>query len=144
MWAIVELNLWVIVASIPSLRPLATRTLRDLREYRSQSRAKSYTYGSGSSKGFRARVWPSKAPSSARPGGHLASNGADTGGADSSHSLHAYNIKVSAGIPKERRWTPLSIAGEGKNFVQLWDLDGIQIDREIEVSQTNPRIGVPR
>lgn len=144
MWAIVELNLWVIVASIPSLRPLATRTLRDLREYRSQSRAKSYTYGSGSSKGFRARVWPSKAPSSARSGGHLASNGADTGGADSSHSLHAYNIKVSAGVPRERGWTPLSIAGEGKDSVQLRDLDGIQIDREIEVSQSNPRIGVPR
>lgn len=71
-------------------------------------------------------------------------DGGDTGGADSSHSLHAYNIKVSAGGPRERGWTPLSTAGEGKDSVPLRDLDGIHIDREIEVSQSKPRIGIPR
>ena len=34
LWAIVELNLWVIVGSIPSLRPLITKTLRDHRYHR--------------------------------------------------------------------------------------------------------------
>lgn len=133
MWAIIELNLWVVVASIPSLRPLVTRTLRDIRQSRSQHRAKRYTDGSGSGKSFKGGIWPNKGPSSTPSDDRLALD-SDRAVSDPSHSMHNYNIKVSARGPRERGWTPLGVAGNGEELVQLQDIGTIQVDREIRVS----------
>ncbi|KAF6233946.1 hypothetical protein HO173_007776 [Letharia columbiana] len=140
LWAIVELNLWIIVASIPALRPLITKTLQDRRERNSASGSKSYTYGSGSLKGLKALLWPSQGrPSTlSRSNGRLPLDGEETRGAvgaESSRSVEDYNVQVSAPVPREATWTPLGVAEVGLDDVQLQELGGIRVDREVKVSQ---------
>ncbi|KAL9639793.1 MAG: hypothetical protein Q9164_000692, partial [Protoblastenia rupestris] len=135
LWAIVELNLWVVVASIPSLRPLVIKIIRDLRGHSSAPQPKGYTSGSGSMKSLKARLWPSKASSSSRSGGHLPLHGGEAGAAGSSPSVQDYKVQISAPIPKESGWTPLGVSEDGKAGVRLQDLDGIRVDREVKVFQ---------
>lgn len=137
LWAIVELNLWVVVASIPALRPLVTRTFRDYKEWKSRSQTKSrHTFGPGFFRGTKGRVWPSNGGAylSARKRAPLTLNGdqTDVAGSFSFSSVHVhdYNVKISAGNrnPRESGRTLLAINDDGK-------ASGIRIDREITVSQ---------
>ena len=121
LWAIVELNLWVIVASIPTLRPLITKTLRDRRARSNASGSKSSTYGSGSMKRLKAQLWHSKGRSSTQSDGRL--------------PLDSEDVQVSAPNSRERGWTPLYDAKNGKDSVQLQALGKIRVDREFNVSQ---------
>ena len=137
LWAIVELNLWVIVASIPSLRPLITKALRDRRERRNTPRSKSYTYGSRSMKSLKARLWPRRARSSAQLDGRLPLDGEEPReavAADASPSAHGYDVQVSAPNATGPAWTPLGAAEEGRGGVQLQELGRIRVYQEINVS----------
>ena len=89
-------------------------------------------------KSFKARLWLSKGHSSVRSDGRLPLDGEETRGAigaESSPSVQNYNVQVSAPAPNESEWTPLGVAENGKNSVQLQELGGIRVDREIRVSQ---------
>ena len=125
LWAIVELNLWVIVASIPTLRPLIIKTLRDRRERNTAPHLKPQEYNSRSTRSLKARLWPSRYNSSTQP---------DAVTADSSPSVPEYNVQVSTPNPRERGWSPLGVGGNGKDQVQLKEFDGIRVDREVDVS----------
>ena len=126
LWAIVELNVWVIVASIPTLRPLITKTLRDRRERSTAPHPKPQEYNSGSTRSLKARLWPSRNNTSTRAGAVTA---------DSLPSVPEYNVQVSAPNPRERGWSPLSVDENGKDTVQLQELGRIRVDREVDVSQ---------
>lgn len=100
LWGIVELNVWVIVASIPSLPPLITKTLRDRRaRRRTAPRSTSYAYGPGSIKSLKARLWPWKGHSPTHSIGMVPLAGDRRRGAlgteSSPSSLHESNVQVS-------------------------------------------------
>ncbi|TVY83372.1 Satratoxin biosynthesis SC1 cluster protein [Lachnellula suecica] len=44
MWGVIELNLWVVVASIPTIRPLIGKIMRDREETKKSGSGSSYTY----------------------------------------------------------------------------------------------------
>jgi len=138
LWAIVELNLWVMVASIPSLRLLILKTIRDRGERSSASRSRSYTYGSGSKKSIKHRLWPSKGHSSAQSDGRVPLDGDQTTMAIGAHSLPSVDksdVQLSAPATREPGWTPLGVAEDGEDSIQLQELGGIRVDREIEISR---------
>ena len=133
-WAIVELNLWVVVASIPSLRPLITKTLRERRE---RSHAKSYQNSSSRTKTSKPRLWfSSTGTSSAHSHDRLPPDGERLKPVNPSPaSVHDYNVHVSTTkTPRKSAWTPLEISENGHENVQLQEWGGIRVDREIEIS----------
>lgn len=123
------------MASIPSLRPLVTRTLSDYKNYRSQHQIKRSNNGSESSKDPKARVWPKRGRSSASKGNHLVFDDIEMNSAGSFPSANDYDIRIPTRGRREPRWTPLSVADNGIAEVRLPDFQGIQINQEIEISQ---------
>lgn len=109
------------------------QTLRDYKNYRSQSR---FENGLGSFKGLKNRIWFTNGRSSTSKGDHLTLNGSEAGQAASFPSVPDYDFKVSAGGPREPGWTPLGMADHATAETQLQDLRGIQVHREIQVSQS--------
>ena len=90
------------MASIPSLRPLVMKTLRDLHAYRSRSRS------------TKSAKEPLEGPPATRSDVPVAG--------PSSQYDHQYNAKGSAGGAKEPGWTPLGSDGGGGDNVYLRDL----------------------
>lgn len=134
LWAIVELNLWVVVATIPALRPLVTRAIQDIRDRSSTYRSKTDGYHKKSMKGVMGRLWPSKNHSSNPSDGHLPFDGVEPAIADLCPSGRTYNVEISAPATNGSGWTPLGTALGGKNHVELSNLDGIRVNQEFELS----------
>ena len=85
-------------------------------------------------KSLRKRLWPWNGHSSTHSNLQSPLNGQDTAGApgaDLFPLVHHYNVQASA----SRSWSPLGIPEEGKHSVQLQELGGIRVDRDIQVSQ---------
>lgn len=119
MWATIELNVWILVASIPSLRPLAVKVYQD--KVKSTGKSSSGRSGSAFSKshglGSRERTRGgslSRAPFN-RPG--TGSTAAVT-----SAAMDARNAKPS--LHSSPEWT---------SNTELHDLDGIRMQHDIEV-----------
>ena len=72
-------------------------------------------------KRLKAHLWHSKSRSSTQSDGRLPLDGED--------------VQVSAPTSRERGWTHLYIAGDGKDSVRMQKLGGVRVDREIGVSQ---------
>lgn len=135
LWAIVELNLWVVVASIPALRPLVAKTFRDMHDRSSSYRSRSGGYDKILARGVVGRFWPSRSRSSDPSVSHLPFDGVEPGNAKLSQPAQNYNVEISAPATKQTKWTPLGTAGESKDDVQLSDLAGIRVDQEIKLSR---------
>ena len=72
-------------------------------------------------KRLKAHLWHSKGRSPTQSDGRLPLDGED--------------VQVSAPNTRERGWTPLYVAGDGKDSVRMQELGGVRVDREISVSQ---------
>ena len=117
LWAIVELNLWVIVASIPALRSLVNKILSDRETYSKSSPSQRYAKSKSSESGN------SKPNVSLRYLGHkkgqLFTNDDETGNYSAlKHEDATANgtwpetkercyVRVSAPDGRESGWTPL-------------------------------------
>lgn len=119
LWAIIELNLWVFVASIPSLRPLVGKIIRDRSERTHVALPGQYYSGSGSSKTLKERLWPSKNRSVPRSGGYAAT------GAESLRS----NEHILGQTGEEPVWTPGGVGRNAERNIPLKHLPGIRVDR---------------
>ena len=94
--------------------------------------------GLESKKDFKHRLWPLKGFSTSRPDDRRpldTKQRAMAVGTESSPSVHKYSAYISAPPIQESGWTPLTIAEDGRECVQLQDFGGIRVDREIDVSQ---------
>lgn len=72
-------------------------------------------------KRLKAHLWHSKGGSCTQSDWRLPLDGGD--------------VQVPAPDARERGWTPLYVAGDGKDSVRMQELGGVRVDREISVSQ---------
>ena len=134
LWAIVEINLWIVVATIPALRPLVSRALGHIRDRSSTSRAQIYCYRKNSMKGFMARLWSSKGETSDPPNGHLPFDGVESAVAGLCPAGPTYDVQISAQTTNTSAWTPLARSVGRGGDVELENWDNIRVDQEVELS----------
>lgn len=135
LWAIVEINLWIVVATIPALRPLVSRAFRHIRDRSSTSRAQTYCYRKNSLSGFMARLWPPKGHASNPPDGHLPFDGVESAVAGLCPEGPTYDVQISAQTTKTSAWTPLARSVGIGDDVELKNWDSIRVDQEVELSR---------
>ncbi|MCJ1251006.1 hypothetical protein MMC30_008237 [Trapelia coarctata] len=130
LWAIIELDLWLIVASIPCLRPLVGKVIQNRSSYGSNSTPRSYPYkpSFSSLRSRKARHWPSQGSTSSHPHIRLAPS--------DSHA-HIASNEEEAGLKRsnELSWTDVRSAPNRRKDIPLEDLPGIRVEREFEVVQ---------
>lgn len=130
------MNVWVVVASIPSLRPLISRMWRDYKSHRSQHQTKGSNHGTASSTDPKNRVWHRRGTSSPSNGNNLTWNGGEADPSGLFPPANSYDVTVSTRGPREPGWIPLrGIFDDGIAEMQLQNHQGIQVYREIKVSQ---------
>ena len=134
LWAIVEINLWIVVATIPALRPLVSRAFRHIRDRSSTSRAQTDCYRKNCLNGFMARLWPCKGHASSPPNGHLPVDGVESAVARLCPAGPTYDVQISAQTTKTSAWTPLARSVGRGDDVQLENWDNIRVDQEVELS----------
>ncbi|KAK4696408.1 hypothetical protein P7C71_g1495, partial [Lecanoromycetidae sp. Uapishka_2] len=141
LWAILELNLWVIVASIPALRPLIRKILHE----RLRNSTPSHSQQRGISKSSAGSFKPKSGFFDGVINSRLASDPENTDeqfilkmeeGVTSrpwSKSKSKYDVRVSAPARQESGWTPLVTQGDNNNATEMDNLNTIRVDREVEV-----------
>lgn len=140
LWAIPELNLWIIVASIPALRPLVNKILSDHASRFKSSPSKRYSRSSQPShsknKGsFNLRYFKRAKGDHSSSSGDVEDQSAlkqeATSGEAWSEPKNKYDVRVSAPMRREAGWTPL----QSEAATEMHNLDGIRVEREFEISR---------
>lgn len=134
LWAIVEINLWVVVATIPTLRPLVSRTVRKVRDRSCTYRSKTYVYQKKSKRGVLGRFWPSKGPVSNPADGHLPFDGVEPAVAEMWPSRQTCDVKISAPARALTDWTPLSTTVGKSDVLEMSNKNAIRVDQEFDLS----------
>lgn len=142
LWAIIELNLWVVVASIPALRPLFNQVLRRRVSRPNSSPSKRYGGSKLSAGEPRAKLKLFTKHSGDQTigydddvGDHSALK-QEEGLARSgtwSKPQNGYGVRAAAPSQHESGWTPLESNGDDESAVEMENMHGIGVDREVEV-----------
>ena len=115
LWAVVELNLWVFVASIPSLRPLVGKIIRERSEKTHTPSSGGYIYSNSSLRTLKARIWPSKTRLAPHSSGHTAAR------AESLHSTD-HSVPILAHVRGQPTWTSIDMNSKSRNDIDLENL----------------------
>lgn len=127
----VELDLWLIVASIPCLRPLVGKLIRDRSSHGRNGTPRSYpSYkpGFSSLRGWKARHWPSQTSTSSHPHVRLAPD-------DSRAHIATSGAEAGSQRSNELCWTDVRSPPERRQDIPLDELPGIRAERGFEVAQ---------